>query len=640
MRANRLDPAEEPVRVSGVPQRTGPLQSGLSQLEWLSYRSGGHGSLPNLSWVVTVPDGLPDDAVSEVVSTLLLRHETLRTTFDADADGRPRQNVHEYVVAALPRVEGEASRHLFAEAPFDVASGPPVRFGRTADGDLIFSIAHIAVDGTGAWIVVSDLTELLAARAQGREARLSAKVPQPIDRALHEREGGRRRVESALGYWTRALGDFPVTVLPVSRGRPGADVVRADLESPAAGMALAVLQRKPGATPASIFTAAVYAALAVQFGRERLGLSLTWSFREFPATREMVAAVFRDMPLIVDLAGEPSFSEVLRRLQKAVLLAGRHMGFDVLEFHESAGRIEAERGGFLPGPEAISCTLDGIEWEDTEPGSDPRTMLADSRVSIERTNGFADVCNLYISAYAEEGRLHIHSRIDASVVGARDSAGLVKLIEAILVHASVSGDLTFPAAESLAGDPWRPDARWARVDGVWVDLDFLTGRLQEHPAVHHAEVREEHDRLTAFVSTDLEPWELRDFLLSTDNGRNAVLSPHHFVIRRPDGDTVAGSGVDRPMLAPRGAAEKALRDAVAEANDLAGPTMAGTYLTVGGRLHLAPRVLSLLLDSGFEGIAVMDLRRPTSLVALAGRLRRCGDAGVLREARATSGVEH
>jgi hypothetical protein len=33
-------------------------------------------------------------------------------------------------------------------------------------------------------------------------------------------------------------------------------------------------------------------------------------------------------------------------------------------------------------------------------------------------------------------------------------------------------------------------------------------------------------------------------------------------------------------------------------------------------------VLFLLLDNGFEGITVADLRRPVSLIALARRLRR------------------
>ncbi|HJP72787.1 MAG TPA: condensation domain-containing protein [Pseudonocardiaceae bacterium] len=612
---------EELARFSGGVRRTGPMQSGLGQLEWLSYQTGGRGLLPNVTWTLRVPDGLSDDAVRDAVSALLLRHEVLRTTFDADEAGRPRQNVHESVLVTLPRLEDEQSCRVFVETPFDVAAEPPVRFGRTAEGHLIFVIAHIAIDGMGSWIFLIELVELLAARAQQRTADLNADPPQPIDRARYERDGGRSRVESALRHWSSALREFPVTVVPVSRGRPGADVVRAELDSPAASLALASLHRTLGASPSSIFAAAVYTALAIQFGRDRLGLNLTWSFREFPSTREMVAAIFRDMPVIVDLGGEPPLSEVLRRFQKAVLVAGRQMSFDVLEFHECAGRTEAERGSFLPGPEVINSTFDGVELDAANPGGDPLSLLAQSRVSIERTNDFTDVCNVYVSAYPAEERLRIQSRIDAAVVGTEDSAGLVRLIESILVQACTSGDLSFAAAESLASDPWRPGARWARIDGVWVDLDFLADRLREHPAVRHADVRVEQDRVTAHVRGDLAPWELRDFLLSTDNGRNAVLSPPHFVISRTDGVTVAGSGVERPMLAPAGAAEQALRDAVAEANGLAELTMAGTYLTVGGRLHLAPRVLFLLRDRGFEGITVTDLRRPTSLVALASRLR-------------------
>ncbi|WP_369794635.1 condensation domain-containing protein [Kutzneria sp. 744] len=160
-----------------------------------------------MSWVVAVPERLPDDQVREVVRSLVLRHEVLRTTFDADGDGRPRQSVHEDVlVAALPHIEDEQSRHLFVETPFDVTSESPIRFGRTSAGDLIFVVSHIAADGTGAWILVDELTELLAARAQRRDARLGADVPQPVDRACHERAGGRPRADPACGTGTPRCG--------------------------------------------------------------------------------------------------------------------------------------------------------------------------------------------------------------------------------------------------------------------------------------------------------------------------------------------------------------------------------------------------------------------------------------------------
>ncbi|MCC2321233.1 condensation domain-containing protein [Cellulomonas xiejunii] len=614
----------EPAVFAGGIQRSGPLQSGLGQLEWLSYQSGGHGALPNLVWDVAVPEGLPDDAVEHAVSTLLRRHDVLRTSFDADDDGRPRQNVHEDVHVTFVRLEDEDSRRAFADRPFDIATRPPIRFGRAPSGDLVVGICHIAVDGTAAWMLVRELDELLTALHQGRPADLADDVPRPIDQALYERGTGRRRAEAALQHWGSALRDVPVSVLPVGRGRPGADVVRADLDSLAASLALTRLHATLKATPASIFTAAAYWALAIQFGRDRLALGLTWSFRELPTTRLLVAAVFRDMPLMVDLGDCTSFTEVLRRLQRSVLVAGRHMGFDVLEFHECVARLEAERGAFLPGPEAISVTFHDVALEQVEPDVDLRDLLPRSRTTVYRTAESWDVCNLYVGASTVDGRLLIEARLDGSVMQERDSAQLATSIEAILVHAAAHGDLTRAQADALTAGPPRPRTRSARIGEVDVDLDLLTERLLGHPAVERADVRAEHGRLTADVTANLEPWQLRDLLLSADSGRTAVMSPDRFVVRRPDGRVVTGSGVDRPVLAPEGPAETALRDAVAQANGLAAPTMAGTYLGVGGRLHLAPRVLSLLRDGGWAGLTVADLRRPTSLVTLSGRLRQDG----------------
>src|SRR5690242_9151186 len=135
--------------MSGKLQRLGPLQSGICQMEWMSYRSGGRGMFLNFHNTITVPSGLPDDQVRESIKALVTRHEVLRTTFDADDAGRPRQCVHDAVVPALPQVTDERSRRRFVNAPFDVGSEPPIRFARTATGDLLFAVAHIAADWEG-----------------------------------------------------------------------------------------------------------------------------------------------------------------------------------------------------------------------------------------------------------------------------------------------------------------------------------------------------------------------------------------------------------------------------------------------------------------------------------------------------------
>lgn len=619
---------DDTTRLRGGVLRSGPLQSGLGQLDWLTYQADEPRSLPNVPWVLPATGDVPDDVVLDAVATLTARHESLRSSFDADPEGRPRQVVHARAEVGLLQVDDDAARHAFFEEPFDVASRPPLRVGRTPAGELLVCVAHIAIDGMGVWTLVCELTELLDAHRQGRAPALPEDVPQPVDQALHEAGAGRARALAALRHWDAALRDHPVSVLPAGGGVPGADVVRAELDSRAAAAALVHLHRSLRATPASLLTAAAYTALAVQLEQERLALCLTWSYRELPTTRGMVAAVFRDMPLLVDLRGEPTFQEVLRRLRTAVLLSGRHMGFDVLELHECAGRVEAGRGAYLPGPEAVSVTVDAAELEAPPPGVDLRDLLAESRTTTRRTDESWDVCNVYVGAYPVDGRLLIDARFDGSLLGVEDSAALAGLIEAVLVHAATHGDLTLDEVRALATRRLRPTPGTVRVGDVRVDLDALSARLLEHPAVQRAEVRVRDGRLTAHVTGDAEPWQLRDHLLSTDNGRGATVVPEYFEVRRRDGSTVTGPGVDAattardgaPPPAPCGATERALRDAVAQANGLDEVATSGTYLTVGGRLHLAPRVLALLREAGFEGLTLAALRRPTSLAALAGRL--------------------
>lgn len=599
--------------------RAGPLQSGLCQLEWLEYRHGGRGKFANIARVMRPAPGLPDQAVVAAITDLVRRHEVLRTTFDADTTGQPRQVVHAVRAPVLIAVEDATFKQDFIEAPFDVAIEPPVRFGRLSDGGVIFVVAHMAADEAAVGVLLEDLAELLAARAERRVARLGLPSVQPIDQALHEREGrGRAAAESALRHWADTLPTFPPTVLPIRRCATDAGVVHAEIHSAAASLALRCLRERYSAWPASAFITATYMALAIWFNRERVGLNITWTGREM-RTRNMVGSVFRDMPLLVEFGDRPTFAKALQRTRNAMLKASRRMSFDVLEFHEQAGRLAVSRGLFMPCPEAVNCMLGDLPAEPVEARPDPRTLHQLSEPETWRTNDqLRDVCSLYVSALAVGEYLDIGVAIDESYLSSDGCAAVVRLIERILIGAATNDDLTFAAAEAVAGERAAPAApRWCRVDDVWVDLDFLGGLLREHPAVQAADVRAEEGMLVAHVIGDVQPLELRDVVLSTDNGRGAVLSPHRFVIHGTD-----GAAVDEgpPRHAPDGPAERALASAVAGANGLTALSITDTYLTAGGRLHMGAQVVQLLADAGYEGLKLADLRRPTSLRVLAGRL--------------------
>jgi condensation domain-containing protein len=601
--------------------RTGPLQSGICQLEWVHYRHRGRGIFVNFERIIPVPHGVPDEAVLAAIGDLLSRHEVLRTIFDTDSFGQPRQRVREVHPPSLTAVEEIDFAHEFVTAPLDVEARGPIRFGRLPDGSLIFVVAHMAADFTATEILVEELTELLVARAERRAPRLGALPAQPIDQALRERDGrGRTRAESALRHWADALPSHPLTVFPIRRCAPNAEVVHAELRSAAACAALRRLQSRYLTSPASVFVTAAYTALAIVFDRERVALNLTWSGREQPRTRGMVASLFRNMPLLIDFGDRPSFADTLMQTRDAILKASRHMSFDVLEFHEQAAQVEAARGVFSPRSESINCILSGLSAEPVDAIPDPQVTLVDSELDIWQSNDpVRDTCSLYVTAVAAGEDLAIAVAVDESYLGTQECAALVRLIERILVEAAATDNLTFAAAEAFAGgrrilDP----ARWQRVDDLWVDVHFLASVLDEHPAVQAAAVCLEEGTLVAYVTGDVQPWELRDHLLSRDNGRGPVMSPHRFVVTTMDGSAVTET---LPQRAPERSAERALASAVATANGLAAPSTANSYLTAGGRLYQVPRVLSLLVQAGYDGLTPADLRRPASLRALAGRLK-------------------
>ena len=205
--------------VGGV-QRTGPLHSSIGQLEWLSYQSGGSGNLENIGWVVPVLENTPEGTVEKVTAALLDRHEALPSTYGADPLGRPQQTVYGRVDPTFSAISSTEVR-AFVDQPFAVATEPPIRFGCTDDGQLVFAVAHITVDGLAAWILYK---ELAAALGEGGGTSEEPPAVQPLDHALREVGADRPRAEAALRHWEVVLRQIPVTVLPLTKGLRGADI--------------------------------------------------------------------------------------------------------------------------------------------------------------------------------------------------------------------------------------------------------------------------------------------------------------------------------------------------------------------------------------------------------------------------------
>ncbi|MGH9061692.1 MAG: condensation domain-containing protein, partial [Acidimicrobiales bacterium] len=131
---------------------------------------------------------LDGGALGRVLSGLVARHESLRTTFES-VDGRGVQVVHRPYEVQLPvldlaglapvdrRVELDRVLAQEASRPFDLSRGPLMRAGlvRLAADEhvLMLMVHHIVTDGWSNGILMSELGELYRAELTGTAPQLA-----------------------------------------------------------------------------------------------------------------------------------------------------------------------------------------------------------------------------------------------------------------------------------------------------------------------------------------------------------------------------------------------------------------------------------------------------------------------------------
>jgi amino acid adenylation domain-containing protein len=176
------------------------------------------------------------DALAAAFTSLVERHETLRTVFDAP-EGRTVQVILPPFAVALPVVdlralasaerESAVARQIMVEGnrPFDLRTGPLLRASllRLADDEhlLLLTIHHIAVDGWSLGVLQRELGSMYTAFAAGHEPQLAPLPIQYADFAAWQHaqlEDG--ALAEQLEYWrTQLATPLPALELPTDYPR-------------------------------------------------------------------------------------------------------------------------------------------------------------------------------------------------------------------------------------------------------------------------------------------------------------------------------------------------------------------------------------------------------------------------------------
>ncbi len=323
----------------------------------------------NIPAAVRLTGPLKVTALEQSLNEIVRRHDVLRATFPT-VDGQPyqiicpalplRQAQGQLVTLSvvdlreLPEVEREAEARRLATAeaqqPFDLARGPLVRTAVLQLGDedhiLLLTMHHIVSDSWSTRVLFQELSVLYEAFSTDSPSPLPEPTLQYADFARWQRQWQQGEVlEQQLSYWKQRLGDtLPVLELPSDRPRPTKQTYRGATHSltlpSSLSQSLKALSRQEGVTLFMTLLAAFQTLLDRYTGQDDIVVGVPIAGRNRAEVEGLIGFFVNTLVLRTNLAGNPSFRELLGRVREVVLGAYAHQH---LPFEKLVEKLQPER---------------------------------------------------------------------------------------------------------------------------------------------------------------------------------------------------------------------------------------------------------------------------------------------------------
>ncbi|SBS75586.1 Amino acid adenylation domain protein (fragment) [uncultured Mycobacterium sp.] len=324
-----------------------PLSFAQSRL-WFIDQFQGPSPIYNIAVALQLHGQLDADALGVALADVVDRQESLRTRFPA-VEGVPRQFVVSGelvdfgwdVVDATTWSADQVSAAIdsVARYTFDLAAEIPMqaKLFRISDDEhlLVAVVHHIAADGWSITPLVSDLGVAYASRSAGESPRWGELAVQYVDYTLWQRAelgdlaDADSRIAGELAYWEDALADMPERLqLPTDRPYPlVADYrgARLELEWPAElQQQITMLAREHNATNFMVIQTALAVLLSNLSSSSEVAVGFPIAGRGQAALDELVGFFVNTLVLRVDLAGNPTFADLLAQVRRRSLAAYEH----------------------------------------------------------------------------------------------------------------------------------------------------------------------------------------------------------------------------------------------------------------------------------------------------------------------------
>jgi amino acid adenylation domain-containing protein len=306
---------------------------------WLLDQLMGASPVYNISFAIRLAGELEVAILIGCLETITARHEALRTRFLAaqgtariviDAPASLQVGVEEArtieEVLAIWRTERAHCFDIGKESLFRVRL-----LRETPDSHvLVVTIHHIVSDAWSLGVFFKELVSSYNDVNLGRPVALTDLPIQFSDYAAWQRRWLSEAVlQEQLRYWERQLADLPpLLMLPTDRPRPLEQTFKGATEAvhiPAdLTAALHQLGKSHGATPFMILLSVFSILLGRYAGQEDVVVGAPVANRTRRETEDLIGFFVNTLVMRTDLTGNPSFSELLRRVRETALQAYAH----------------------------------------------------------------------------------------------------------------------------------------------------------------------------------------------------------------------------------------------------------------------------------------------------------------------------
>jgi amino acid adenylation domain-containing protein len=301
---------------------------------------------------------LDQDALRAAFGELVRRHESLRTTIEADEDGVVWQTVRPWQPPDVQLIDLRVPERERLEAisacywdvlatPFDLRSGPPLRAAlvvlATDEAALLMTAHHAAVDGWALSVLWRELAVLYAGFSAGAAAMLPAPPQYRQVAAFGEADPG--RAEERVEFWRAELTGSSAPGFPADRPKAAKrsfDAASVPFELPSLLRArLSELAAEANSTLFTVLLAGFAALLGRVTGQPDVVIGTDAGNRDWPGGEAVVGFFTQVLPVRADLTGSPAFRELVLRVRERCLALLAHQDTPPDEVLAAIGQLGA-----------------------------------------------------------------------------------------------------------------------------------------------------------------------------------------------------------------------------------------------------------------------------------------------------------